>query len=619
MPQPDRTTLIALGPQAATADPSQRVLQAVRDAVQGEYEVLGELGRNAAGVSVFLARQLRVGSLVALRARPAEGPASANEIWLDVMRQLDASMPGPREQCASCNRAIGSWDRFCGHCGADLSGSPGDRASADQMLQAVRDAAGARYEVIGAMNRADGGGDVYFARDRRTGALTALRLKRDTSAAHGDAPQYLLGRTTVLKSVAESLGVSHGGPPPLPAPPPAAVAPPIAAPAPAAPPPVSMPMAPASPPQRDAGWQRVVLGVIVGGAAAALIVALVVRRSGTAASSSASATPVTTGATNAASVNVTVGGVLPRGTIVTVDGEAVTPPTFSVPTGVHTFRASAPGYATAMESLTLSAGQNLVWTPTITRTSSSTGVRHLASAPSAAAAAPPVAPPPAPVTTPVTSAASVATTPPATPAPAVSRNDSALASLPTTTSAPTCASLFSTLEWDRALPVCQREAAAGNVASQRTLGTLYDRGLGTHANPGQAAIWYAKASDAGDRLAQYQFGVLLREGTGIKADPKRAFDLFQKSAAQGDADAKSALGTAYERGEGVKRDYVQAAQWYRQAAEQGLAGAAYRLGALYERGEGVPKSDSAAVAWWTRAAAAGEPGARAELAKRAKN
>src|SRR5579884_1015564 len=99
MPDADRTTRIALAPTAGTVEPSQRILQAVRDAVRGEYEVLGELGRNAAGVVVFLARELRAGALVALRARPADGPAGSNEIWLDVMRHLDATTPGPRETC----------------------------------------------------------------------------------------------------------------------------------------------------------------------------------------------------------------------------------------------------------------------------------------------------------------------------------------------------------------------------------------------------------------------------------------------------------------------------------------------------------------------------------------
>jgi TPR repeat protein len=363
-------------------------------------------------------------------------------------------------------------------------------------------------------------------------------------------------------------------------------------------------MPPAVPPPAAGGWQRFVLPATVGVAAVALIAVFATRRQATPASSATPVAQATQAPTKVDSVKVTVGGALPPATTITVDGEVVTPPTFAVTAGTHKFRAAAPGYAAAVESLTVVSGQNLVWTPTITRTAPAAAPHRVA----ASGAAPPDRP--------SVSATHPVVAPPVSP---VSRNDSTLAALPTTTSSPSCASLFSTLEWDRALPVCQKEAAAGNVASERTLGTLLDRGLGTQANPKLAAIWYQKASDAGDRLAEYQLGVLYRDGKGVKTDSKKAVDLFRKSAAQGDADALSALGTAYERGDGVKRDYTQAADWYRQAAEQGHPGAAYRLGVLYEQGKGVAKSDSAAVAWWARAAAGGEPAARAALAKRTTN
>jgi len=615
MPDAGQTTLIRVAQGVGAPDPSRQVLEAVQEAVRGEYEVLGELGRNSAGVVVYLARQLRVAALVALRARPAEGsPSASGEMWLDVLRQLDASTPGPGETCLSCNQAVGSWDRYCGNCGADLTGAAaGGDTSPDQLLQAVREAAGERYEVIGEMDRSDGGGNVYFARERSSGKLTALRLRRESSAAHG-SPQYSLGRTTVLKSVAESLGVSHGGPPPRPAPPVKPQAPVVPAAAAVAVPP-SPPVTPA--PQLPGGepgiLQRYALPIAIGAAVVVLIGLFAIgQRGGSSRSATADSTRVSTAAANPTtpasdSVRVTIGGSLPQGTTVTVDGEVVSPPTFSVAPGVHSFRAAAPGYVPATESLTLAAGQRMVWTPTIGQaTAPGSGVtpRHAAPA-NRQAASSSGAPAGGPT-------AGSATRPP----PIRSEQDSMLATLPTTTSNPTCASLFATLEWDRALPVCQREAASGNVASERTLGTLYDRGLGTELNAKQAVVWYQRASDAGDRVAQYRLAMLVRDGKGVKSNQKMALDLFRKSASQGDADAQSALGTAYERGDGVKRDYAQAVDWYQQAATQGHPGAAYRLGVLYAQGKGVAKSDSAAIAWWTKAAAEGEPAARSELAKR---
>ena len=601
------TTRIEVVRDPDKAAGSALVLQAVQRAVQGNYEVLGELGRSdpEAGVVVYLARQLGTGALVALRVRPAEGARGASrEMWLDVLRQLDASTPGPRETCVACRKAVSSWDRFCGSCGADLSaGDPGDGASPEALLEAVRSAAGTRYEVIGQMNRSDGGGNVYFARERKTGTLTALRLRREAAASGSNAPQYSLGRTTVLKSVAESMGVVHGGPPPRPAAPPPPL-PPQPTPSVQPTPPTPLQPAAAQHAARRDGW-------ILAGLAAVVVAVTVVLVRGNGARSGA--TDTTTASAHRdevvapAPAQITIGGTLPAEAVVTVDRTPVSPPTVSVPPGQHTFRVAAPGYEPAAQVLTVVAGQQMVWTPELTPHASapSTPLRHAVSAGTVHGL---VRPSPTPAPTLASSNGSAPPTPSA-------GNDS-LAQLRTTTTDATCASLFSTLEWNRALPVCQTEAAAGNVASERTLGTLYDRGLGTEINPKQAAVWYQSAADAGDQIAQYRLGVLYRDGKGVKQNPKSAFDLFQKSANQSDANAQSAMGTAYEHGEGVKRDYLQAVAWYQKAALQGHPGAAYRLGVLYAQGKGVSQSDSMALAWWHKAAAGGEPAAKAALAKR---
>jgi hypothetical protein len=608
------TTRIEVVRDADNTAGSARVLQAVQQAVQGNYEVLGELGRSdpEAGVVVYLARQAGTGVLVALRVRPADGAqGSSREMWLDVVRQLDASTPGPRETCVGCGKAVGSWDRFCGSCGADLTaGEPGDGSSPEALLEAVRNAAGARYEVLGQMNRSDGGGIVYFARERKTGNLTALRLRREAAPSGSNAPQYSLGRTTVLKSVAESLGVVHGGPPPRsPAPPPT--------PGPTPPKPPVQPAPPAPPPPAAAHHAGHRDAWILGGLAAVVVVATVILVRGNAtrheaADTTASAqkdsvpTPTTTPTPSPAPAQITIGGTLPPAAVVTVDSAPVSPPTISVPAGQHTFRVAAPGYEPVAQVLTLAAGQQMVWTPELTAHAAAptTPVRHAVSSSHVHAPAGP-----SPVRTLASSNGSTAPTTPG-------GSTDSLAQQRTTTNDATCASLFSTLEWNRALPVCQAEATAGNVASERTLGTLYDRGLGTEVNPKQAAVWYKSAADAGDQIAQYRLGALYRDGNGVKRDPKTALDLFQKSANQGDADAQSAMGTAYERGDGVKRDYVQAVAWYQKAALQGHPGAGYRLGVLYEQGKGVAQSDSMALVWWRKAAAAGEPAAQAALAKR---
>ena len=77
------------------------------------------------------------------------------------------------------------------------------------MLSAVKDAARGKYEVVGRMPRAEGGGVVYFAREIAGGKLVALRLQKEGGGA-GAAERYVLDQTQVIKSVAEELGVSYG-------------------------------------------------------------------------------------------------------------------------------------------------------------------------------------------------------------------------------------------------------------------------------------------------------------------------------------------------------------------------------------------------------------------------
>jgi hypothetical protein len=76
-----------------------------------------------------------------------------------------------------------AWARFCGKCGADLSGAaamPRDPAERAALLEQVRAAAGEVYEVLGEMPWAGGGGIVYFALEKESRRLVRLRLQPAT-------------------------------------------------------------------------------------------------------------------------------------------------------------------------------------------------------------------------------------------------------------------------------------------------------------------------------------------------------------------------------------------------------------------------------------------------------
>lgn len=183
------------------------VYRAIRKA-EADYEFLGELGRDAYGNPAFLARSRSTGELVAIRVETTPGPQGESEVSLVVAHQLDSSVPSPRSSCPSCGAAIEGWSRYCGVCGEDVSGyAYGQTAGRrrEDLLAAVRRAAEGKFEILGEMDRAEGGGIVYFARELGSGRLVTLRLQRDTSQS--EVPAYMIGVTQVMRVLPWMAGV----------------------------------------------------------------------------------------------------------------------------------------------------------------------------------------------------------------------------------------------------------------------------------------------------------------------------------------------------------------------------------------------------------------------------
>ena len=554
-------------------------LAAIQRAVAGHFDVLGEMGKGAGGKIVYLARDLATGGLVALQLTP--GPANqTGEMWLDVLRQLDASVPSGEGSCPRCNAELRGWPRFCGQCGADLSGvaAGGTEGTPERLMEAVRAAAGSRYEVLGPMERTDGGGAVYFARENASGRIVALRLERDRGGA---GEQYSLGRTMLLDRMVESLAGSAAAPPP--AAPVVAMAPEPAASAP--PPPAAVPAASAEPdPMR--------LLLIVGGVMTVIIVLLWATHAGSPRPQPAAVAPTPV----VDSGEIQVSGRLPPGAELTLDGEPVSKDSLRLPAGQYALTATAPGFLPVSDTLELDAGETIVWAPRLAP----------ASAKPRPVSRPPVAHRPA------APAAGV----PAAGVPAAEASTAGHGHATTPAPASPCATLFGQLDWAGARTACQTEATAGSASAQRSLGAIYERGLGTKADAALAAQWFGRAAEAGDRTAQYRLGLLLLDGHGVKRDPQAAVTWFGRAAEQGDRDAEYALGRVYDRGQGVRKDRTEAAEWYQRAAELGQPDAQYALAVLYLHGDGVARSDADARQWLERAAAQGHHDAADELRHR---
>jgi hypothetical protein len=163
------------------------VWDALARALTGEYEIVARLGLGSGGAPVYLARELITDTLVALRLPPLVSDSEAREFGLEVVRQIDASLPEIETRCSHCGAVLRQWSRFCSRCGRDISGiAPatvtGAGQTREQLRRLARDAAAGKYDIIGEMTRAEGGGMVYFGRDLANGQVVGLQLESGPEA-----------------------------------------------------------------------------------------------------------------------------------------------------------------------------------------------------------------------------------------------------------------------------------------------------------------------------------------------------------------------------------------------------------------------------------------------------
>lgn len=145
-----------------------------------------------------------------------------------------------------------------------------------------------------------------------------------------------------------------------------------------------------------------------------------------------------------------------------------------------------------------------------------------------------------------------------------------------------------------------QKAENGDVKAQVALADLYKKKK-PEPDYKNAAIWFAKAAEAGDPYAQVELGVFYWNGWGVSKDDKKALTLFQKAMAQDFDRGYGAVGAAYLWGRGIDQNYDEAAKWLRIAAEKGNVLASIRLASLYKRGLGVPEDGKEAEKWLLRA------------------
>jgi len=561
--------------------PDQVLLDAVRDIAQGEYDVLGEMGRGKKGSVVYLARDLQTSRLVALKLEH-EG---LDEYGLEVLRALDKSLPAVEGSCPRCGSRLAGWGRFCPQCGADVSGAVQDKSAAE-LVEAVKDAAGADLEVLGEMDRAEGGGRVYFARDKRDGRIIALRLQKDPDAQGAD--EYVIDRTQVLKPIAAGVDATVMRPAVKPSPP-------------SGPPPVLRP-APKlhgrSGLMRTADFARTVAAdrrVLIGAAVVAVlgVVAIIVALGGNGQEVVAAPEPQRVAQTPPAplptptpvdSPQVEIRAAeLPPNARITVDGRDFAPGArFKLSPGSHVFRIAASGFRAVVDTVELGQGQSLIYsTPTLQR--EQTARRD---------------PPP-----------------PRRQQPAQTRPQSE----PEPVAQPprvTCSDAYQNADYAQARGLCEQAMAVGDPVAIMTLGIMNELGRGVPADLARASDLYRRAANAGNARAQLNLGIMYQDGRGVERDDVRAAALFRQAAEQGSPDAQAQLGHAYQLGRGVDQNLPMARSWYARGAEQNHSWSQFLLAyLLLEGGGGVERNEAEAFRLFLSAAQQNLVAAQLEVAK----
>ena len=180
------------------------LFRTLKRAVAGSFEVLAELGRGQGGRNAYVAREVDGGGLVVLELNLEDtDPDGTPNYGLFIRRELDASIPALSLQCDQCGASIGGWARYCPNCDRDLSGAAhttGGRTAAE-LLESGQLAGHDRYEFLGEMSRAEGGGAVYFARERASGRLVALRVEKEGS---GSDAGYKLTTTQTMAALPQA-------------------------------------------------------------------------------------------------------------------------------------------------------------------------------------------------------------------------------------------------------------------------------------------------------------------------------------------------------------------------------------------------------------------------------
>jgi len=156
-----------------------------------------------------------------------------------------------------------------------------------------------------------------------------------------------------------------------------------------------------------------------------------------------------------------------------------------------------------------------------------------------------------------------------------------------------------------AFKLFQKAGAMKNSDAVRTIGEMYEKGLGIPFNDKKAVDYFITAAHFGNAEAMLYLGGRYSLGKNIERNDQKAFEWYEKAAAAGNTVAMLIVSRLYQEGKGVWQDDSKAFNWYLKAAEAGNSTAMIMLADCYSYGKGTEQNDGAAFYWYEKAANAG--------------
>lgn len=139
-------------------------------------------------------------------------------------------------------------------------------------------------------------------------------------------------------------------------------------------------------------------------------------------------------------------------------------------------------------------------------------------------------------------------------------------------------------------------AKKGDAEAQYHVGMMYNNGIGTQQDRGQAFEWFQKSAALNHPLGAYKLGCYYDgQGEGIVAsDADQALKYKLVAAEAGYALAQHDVANIYDR----RGDSEQALKWWKMAGDQGYPRALFSLFRAYSEGKGAPQDLSLSYAYF---------------------